>query len=130
MENTLIKIVSGAYGCVNEKGTVERKTTESPPFYVSEKEAKRLVKLNVAERVMESGILPNEEDTEGLESYNSDMTFKELQAFAKDNGVLGYENAKSKSVILKFLNDYFQKNGDNNCGDGENPPVLNAGGAE
>lgn len=56
------------------------------------------------------------------------MNFKELQAFAKDNDISGYESAKSKTALLKYLDSYFQK--ENDSGGDEKPPVLNAGDVE
>lgn len=83
-----IKIVSGTYGH-NVNGVVKPKTRESEPFYVDDKEADRLIKLEVAEEVVENKVATNQNGVEGAGSTNNP-----LDGENGSNGVDGGKNSE------------------------------------
>lgn len=130
----LIKIIRGTYG-LNSGGNIKPKTCGDLPFHVEPAEAKRLVRLGVAEIVgagavtLTKGTEDEQEtlgetsssvpadDGEGYETesvieernvpeYNEDSTNAELQAIAKEYGVELPQRA-NKSQILEALDDFF-----------------------
>ncbi len=127
----LIKIIRGTYG-LNSGGNIKPKTCGDLPFHVEPDEAKRLVRLGVAEIIGEGAAVPangmegeretpssvpaddNGKGYEGesvieerdVPKYNKDSTNAELQAIAKEYGVELPQRA-NKSQILEALDDFF-----------------------
>lgn len=127
----LIKIIRGTYG-LNSGGNIKPKTCGDLPFYVDPAEAKRLVRLGVAEIVGAGAValtkdtgdetetssdVPTDNDGDGYEvesvvedrdvpEYSEDSTNAELQAIAKEYGVELPPRA-NKAQILEALDDFF-----------------------
>lgn len=131
----LIKIIRGTYG-LNSGGSIKPKTCGDLPFHVDTAEAKRLVRLGVAEIVGAGAValtkdtgdetetysetssdVPTDNDGDGYEvesvvedrdfpEYSEDRTNAELQAIAKEYGVELPPRA-NKAQILEALDDFF-----------------------
>lgn len=100
---TLIKIINGIYGYHINEAVVEPKTASDPAFYVDDKEAERLVELNVA-RIIEpdpevapvqpDDVAENDEAESGTEAFeesdkadfNESMKLDDLKKIAIDAG--------------------------------------------
>lgn len=102
---TTIRIISGSYG-LHVSGRVVRKSKESEPFEVEDREAERLVSLGVAEIV--SVKEESEEETDILEEEpDEDMaskSMKELREIAKEKGVK-MKVGMSKDELVEALSD-------------------------
>ena len=102
---TTIRIISGNYG-LHVSGRVVRKSKESEPFEVEDREAERLVSLGVAEIVSvkeepeEEAEIPEEEPDEDMAS----KSMKELREIAKEKGVK-MKVGMSKDELVEALSD-------------------------
>lgn len=106
---TTIRIISGNYG-LHVSGRVVRKSKESEPFEVEDREAERLVSLGVAEIVKAAGEAPalTEEEPETTEEEPDEdmasMSMKELREIAKKKGVK-MKVGMTKDELVDALSD-------------------------
>ena len=106
----LIKIINGTYGVRINAYTVDRKTSKSDPFTVSDSEARRLVECGVAKIVEpekpEPAKAPEEEKT--VPEYNDGMKLTELKELATGLG-LDVSGLKTKAAVIAELDVLFGK---------------------
>lgn len=108
-----VRIISGTYGLRLPGDRVDPKTPASAPFEVSDEEAARLVRLNVAEVVDEAAPEIGQEEEiqvvqEGLAI--EDMTVGQLKELADQMG-LEYKSRATKAQMIELIS--------NAAGDGE-----------
>ena len=129
-----IQIISGTYGLRVNGYTVIRKTSDDPPFDVSDDEAARLVKLRVArivgnppvETPAEEPVQPDPEKdedgviTETLPAYSESMKLAELKEVAAAYGV-DASKAKSKAEVIALIEAAKATDQDD-----EQPPEISA----
>lgn len=137
----LVKIISGAYGHrPDPDGTqIILKDSKSPAFELEDEEAKRLIRLGVAEKCVASGA---SDDTElyGFSNFPSmseeelmRLDFNEMRKLAKQYGL----NSKgTKEELFYRLKDVFvdenifrdedESDEDNNLDEDDTPPELDA----
>lgn len=103
----LIKMICGAYG-LYENNTVILKTPKDEPFEVSDKEAARLVKLEVAEiinRGASGSIKDGETEADDELAYNKSMNMATLSNIALKYGVdkTALDERKTKQQIIDLI---------------------------
>lgn len=104
---TLIKMTRGTYG-LYENNTVIPKTPKDKPFEVSDKEAERLVKLEVAKIISYSSTSSTENTTENSDeelTYNKKMNMAALSNIALKYGVdeAALNECKTKQQIIDLI---------------------------
>ncbi len=112
-----VRIISGTYGLRLPGDRVDPKTPASAPFEVSDEEAARLVRLNVAEVVHEAAPAPDpeigqEEEIQVVQEGLAieDMTVGQLKELADQMG-LEYKSRATKAQMIELIS--------NAAGDGE-----------
>ena len=129
-----IQIISGTYGLRVNGYTVIRKTSDDPPFDVSDDETARLVKLRVArivgnppvETPTEEPVQPDPEKdedgeiTETQPAYSESMKLAELKEVAAAYGV-DASKAKSKAEVIALIEAAKATDQDD-----EQPPEISA----
>jgi hypothetical protein len=136
----LIKIVSGTYGH-REGARIIAKNPKSAPFKVEADEAKRLIKLGVAQIVGAKSAskleapAPSKDAGEALGSGDTspygELTNRELKALLDERGAT-YEKQANKATLIELLaaTDVADEDGqddDNSDDDGQDdtePPVI------
>lgn len=87
-----IKIISGTYGH-NINGIIKPKTRNSEPFYVDDKEADRLIALEIAEEVVEKTVATPQNAVEGAGSINNTPE--------GENGAVGVDGGKNDMLFTR-----------------------------
>lgn len=103
----LIKMTRGTYG-LYENNTVIPKTPKDKPFEVSDKEAERLVKLEVAKIISYSSTSSTENTTDNSDeelTYNKSMNMATLSNIALKYGVdeAALNECKTKQQIIDLI---------------------------
>ena len=106
----LIRIINGTYGVRVNAYTVERKTSKSEPFTVSDSEARRLVECGVAAIVEPEKAAPVKapEAEKTVPEYNDGMKLTELKDLAEGLG-LDVSGLRTKAAVIAELDVLFGK---------------------
>ena len=133
---SIIKIVAGTYGH-REGGRIVPKTAASGEFEVSDRQAKRLIALKIAEAVTPEVINPvvppagaGNTGGSGEEEGYQQMTVKQLKQLCEERGLELDKRAKKTDIIALLVAADEEESGDEDGegaagaeGDGE-PPAL------
>ncbi len=122
---TLIKMTRGTYG-LYENNTVIPKTPKDKPFAVSEKEAERLVKLEVAE-IISCSSNSSTENSDEEPAYNKSMNMTALSNIALKYGVdkTALDECRTKQQIIDLIEAKKAANEEEPVEDDEEEPKLN-----
>ena len=127
----MIKIIRGVYGFVDEGGIVRPKTSDDAPFSLLPEQEERLVRLGVAQYVVQVKSAPAEEpqpeesvaELPSNERLLSDLSAKELRELGKEYGItfkVGISKAEMVQAIETAENELEA------AGDNEPAPVFDA----
>lgn len=114
----MIKIIKGVYGYMDANGIVKPKTSEDAAFSLPAEQEERLVKLGVAEYVVEDTGAPIGFDETppdlpdgviGIPEYNTGMKADELRAIAKDMG-LTFKVGTTKAEMVEAMDKFLEEN--------------------
>ena len=108
----MIKIITGTYGYVNDKGIIEPKDSSSNPFSLAPEKEAELVARGIA-------VIVEDEDNDSDDNPSSleTMKFNDLKKYAKELGIKAPANA-TKDELIQLIQS--SNENDNEDEDNEN----------
>ena len=122
----MIKIITGTYGYVNDKGIIEPKDSSSDPFSLAPEKEAELVARGIAVIVEDEDNDSDDNSSTSLET----MKFNDLKKYAKELGIKAPANA-TKDELIQLIQSSNENDNEDEDEDNENDgaPNLEALGA-
>lgn len=120
----MIKIITGTYGYVNDKGIIEPKDSSSGPFSLASEKEAELVARGIAVIVEDEDNDSDDNPSTSLET----MKFNDLKKYAKELGIKAPANA-TKDELIQLIQSSNENDNEDEDNENDGAPNLEALGA-
>lgn len=120
----MIKIITGTYGYVNDKGIIEPKDSSSDPFSLAPEKEAELVARGIAVIVEDEDNDSDDNPSTSLET----MKFNDLKKYAKELGIKAPANA-TKDELIQLIQSSNENDNEDEDNENDGAPNLEALGA-